>query len=47
MKEILHLILSSLSVRLAAADKIEDRDVSDFVKRLARNESRLALSRAI
>lgn len=47
MKETLHIILNSLSNRLAAAAKIEDPAVADFAKRLARNESRLALYRAM
>lgn len=47
MKEIVSLILSSLTARLVASEKIEDAQVADFVRRLARNESRIALTRAI
>lgn len=44
MKEmILLLILSSLAARIAAANKIPDADVSQFVKRLAYKESNRAL----
>lgn len=47
MKETILMVLDSLARRLNAANQITDPAIAEFAKRLARNESRIALRRIL